>query len=135
MSPKATWNSNFRDLAASVIRMGAYAENGRITLKIAEEEIDCLQERWSRTSPDLEQFPLLVAQISREEGIKRNDLVDLVEMEVVIEYLSPVPGTRPTPDASFTMPRSHKKPRRMTATGCSIWRRMASTREMIKSTT
>ncbi len=83
MSPKATWNNNFRDLTASVIRMGAYAENGRITLKIAEEEIDCLRERWSRTSPDLERFPL-VHRFLGEEGIKRNDLVDLVEMEVVI---------------------------------------------------
>ncbi|MGE0244010.1 MAG: RNA repair transcriptional activator RtcR family protein [Pyrinomonadaceae bacterium] len=83
MSREATWNNNFRDLTASVIRMGAYAENGRITLKIADEEIKCLRDRWNRSSPELERFPL-THRFLGEDGINNNDLVDLVQMEVVI---------------------------------------------------
>ncbi|MDD5273701.1 MAG: RNA repair transcriptional activator RtcR, partial [Methylovulum sp.] len=33
-SPEATWNSNFRDLNASIIRMATLADGGRITLEV-----------------------------------------------------------------------------------------------------
>lgn len=46
-SPAATWRANFRDLNASVTRMGTLAPGGRITQDVAQEEIARLQHDWA----------------------------------------------------------------------------------------
>ncbi|AIE68162.1 MULTISPECIES: RNA repair transcriptional activator RtcR [Klebsiella] len=54
-SPQAQWRGNFRELGSSVARMATLAEQGRITLAVAEEEIMLLKESWQLTtsSPDI----------------------------------------------------------------------------------
>ena len=54
-SPQAQWRGNFRELSSSVTRMATLAEQGRITLAVAEEEIMLLKESWQLTtsSPDI----------------------------------------------------------------------------------
>lgn len=83
-SAVATWNNNFRDLKSSVIRMSAFAKNGRITQNIVDEEIDCLRERWRQTDPEHERFPL-VRKFTGDNALRNYDLVDLAQLEQVLE--------------------------------------------------
>ena len=43
VSPEAAWPGNFRDLHASITRLGTLADGGRITLRLVAEEIDRLR--------------------------------------------------------------------------------------------
>ncbi len=45
-SAQALWSANFRDLNASVTRMGTLADGGRITIDNVDEEIDRLLKKW-----------------------------------------------------------------------------------------
>lgn len=83
-STEATWNNNFRDLKSSVIRMCAFARNGRITQNIVDEEINCLRKRWRQTNPEHDRFPL-VRRFMGDDGLNNRDLVDLVQLEQVLE--------------------------------------------------
>lgn len=83
-SPEATWNSNFRDLKSSVIRMSAFARNGRITPTGVREEIKCLRDRWSHTESERNRF-VLVKRFLGEDALKNHDLVDLAQLEEVLE--------------------------------------------------
>ena len=47
-SPAAVWAANFRDLNASVTRLGTLAEGGRITAALVEEEIERLETSWRK---------------------------------------------------------------------------------------
>ncbi|MFO0697263.1 MAG: RNA repair transcriptional activator RtcR [Polyangiales bacterium] len=46
-SPAAAWTGNFRDLAASVTRLGTLAHGGRIDVQAVEEELARLRASWS----------------------------------------------------------------------------------------
>lgn len=48
-SPPALWRGNFRELSASVTRMATFAENGRITTALVEEETERLKNQWHST--------------------------------------------------------------------------------------
>lgn len=50
-SPQATWSANFRDLNASITRMGTLADGGRITVGVVEEEIARLRRKWHAANP------------------------------------------------------------------------------------
>jgi len=45
-SSQALWSANFRDLNASITRMGTLADGGRITVEVVNEEIKRLQQKW-----------------------------------------------------------------------------------------
>jgi transcriptional regulatory protein RtcR len=49
-SGQAQWRGNFRELSSSIARMATLAEQGRITLSIADEEISRLQHAWQTPS-------------------------------------------------------------------------------------
>lgn len=51
LAPAAAWHGNFRDLYASVRRMAALADTGRITLAQVEREIERLRMAWQRPGP------------------------------------------------------------------------------------
>jgi transcriptional regulatory protein RtcR len=46
-APRATWNGNFRDLAASVTRMATFAPKGRIDVATVDGEVARLLRLWS----------------------------------------------------------------------------------------
>lgn len=76
-SPQATWRGNFRELSASVTRMATFADNGRITLKTVDDEIDRLRYNWQESRP-----AVLTALLGEEaENI---DLFDRMQLENVI---------------------------------------------------
>ena len=45
-SAEATWSANFRDLNASVTRMGTLADGGRITVEAVNDELERLKRKW-----------------------------------------------------------------------------------------
>jgi transcriptional regulatory protein RtcR len=49
-APDAAWNGNFRDLNASVMRMGTFAAGGRIGTGVVSGEIVRLRGAWSRAA-------------------------------------------------------------------------------------
>lgn len=55
-SAEATWSANFRDLNASITRMGTLADGGRITVEVVNEEINRLRQKW-KSAPGLSPTP------------------------------------------------------------------------------
>jgi transcriptional regulatory protein RtcR len=56
-SPNASWNGNFRDLGAAVLRMATLSEGGRVDVRGVEEEIERLREAWSQASSNPDTSP------------------------------------------------------------------------------
>lgn len=52
-SSEASWRGNFRELSASVTRMATMAEQGRISLALAEEEIVRLRANWQTSAQQI----------------------------------------------------------------------------------
>ncbi|MGV3773513.1 MAG: RNA repair transcriptional activator RtcR, partial [Verrucomicrobiales bacterium] len=71
-SKEALWKGNFRDLNASVNRMGTLAHGGRITLECVNEELQRLRSLWAN--------PLLMAPCFDTNGIP-------VEIEAKLQSL------------------------------------------------
>ncbi|MFS1525715.1 RNA repair transcriptional activator RtcR [Microbulbifer sp. 2304DJ12-6] len=84
-SPDATWSANFRDLNASITRMGTLADGGRITAAVAEEEINRLRRKWqSAPSSDLDPGALIV-QVLGPGCTKEIDYYDQLKLASLIE--------------------------------------------------
>ncbi|WP_410498838.1 RNA repair transcriptional activator RtcR [Chitinibacter sp. S2-10] len=77
-SSDAKWSGNFRELSAAVTRMATLAENGRITLTQADEEIDRLRLSWQVSSPG-------VVDAVLGERASELDLFDRLQLERVIQ--------------------------------------------------
>ncbi len=73
-SSQALWRGNFRELGASISRMATFAERGRITKAVAEEEIGRLQAQWQTKSTNI--LPQQIGEI---------DLFDQPQLATVLE--------------------------------------------------
>ena len=73
-APDARWAGNFRELGASIFRMGTLADAGRITETLVEEEIMRLRLDWQDAKP------LKPSPIDQEL-----DLFDRVQLEAVLD--------------------------------------------------
>jgi transcriptional regulatory protein RtcR len=80
VSESAAWKSNFRDLSASITRLGTLAPGGRINREQVEHEIQRLRQAWQRTesSSHDELAELLTAQQRSE--LDAFDAVQLAEV-------------------------------------------------------
>lgn len=83
LSDEATWQSNFRDLSASVVRMSVLAHSGRITLTEVTDEIARLRERWKPTIITTDPTSL-IAEVLNPEQITALDLFDRAQLETVL---------------------------------------------------
>jgi transcriptional regulatory protein RtcR len=84
-SNDATWQGNFRDLAASVTRLATLATSGRIGNELVDAEIARLQWLWQRTDTK----PRVGSEISLrkllpEERVITMDLFDQLQLESVV---------------------------------------------------
>ena len=79
-SSNATWNGNFRELSASIMRMATLAEGGRITVDVVEDEIARLQNTWQPKRPPSALDTLLPAK-----ALDDLDLFDRLQLDAVIE--------------------------------------------------
>ncbi len=78
-SSAAVWNGNFRELSASIMRMGTLAEDGRITLDVVKDEIERLQSSWQPEQSHGHLESLLTA-----EKLADLDLFDRLQLDAVI---------------------------------------------------
>lgn len=52
IDPSTEWPGNFRDLGASVQRMGTLAPRGRVTMSMVEQETNILRQQWKDARAD-----------------------------------------------------------------------------------
>ena len=77
LSPQAAWRGNFRDLAASIMRLATLAPQGRITRELVDAEIARLQYLWQEERPATSALPSPVDAATL-------DLFDRLQLEAVI---------------------------------------------------
>ena len=87
-SSHATWNGNFRDLNASIMRMATLAERGRIGISDVDTETARLTEQWSA----LEEGAVLkpeqgvdLQEYLSQEALKEIDPFDRVQLSYVLD--------------------------------------------------
>ncbi len=86
-SPEATWQANFRDLNAAVVRLATLAPQGRITLDLVKEEKDRLLQRWSKLNAGsalTENDKELIEELLGQNEAKAMDLFDRAQLAFVI---------------------------------------------------
>ncbi|WP_426099239.1 RNA repair transcriptional activator RtcR [Providencia sp. PROV200] len=97
-SPRALWRGNFRELGASISRMATFAERGRITKAVAEEEISRLQAQWQTKSTNT--LPQQIGEI---------DLFDKQQLATVLEVCRRSASLSEAGRELFAVSRQHKK--------------------------
>lgn len=88
LSEQASWQGNFRDLNASITRMGTLATGNRIRREQVDEEIGRLQSQWqaeSRIEPPSQSTAGALRQWVPEEVVARVDPFDRVQLLYVIQ--------------------------------------------------
>ena len=78
LSPEAPWRGNFRDLAASIMRLATLAPQGRITTELVQAEIARLRWLWQDTSAPA------ASLIPAKANPDSLDLFDRLQLENVI---------------------------------------------------
>ena len=87
-SPDATWQGNFRDLNAVMIRMATLSEKGRITEALVHSETALLQRHWNKlarpTAAGTADDAAILAELLGPDGAEKFDSFDLVSLAHVI---------------------------------------------------
>jgi transcriptional regulatory protein RtcR len=83
VSPEATWPGNFRDLNASVTRLGTLAHGGRITRELVIEEMGRLRDAFSVGPPEKRRDALLDKVFADADPLDRFDRVQLEDVLLV----------------------------------------------------
>ena len=105
-SSDATWDANFRDLAASVTRMATLAPSGRIDPDTVDGEILRLRRTWGSVSRDADGDARLRALLGA--AVDEVDPFDLPQLKAVIDTCA---GSRSMSEASrklFSVSRTRK---------------------------
>jgi transcriptional regulatory protein RtcR len=88
-SPEATWQGNFRDLNAVMIRMATLAEKGRITEALVHSETALLQAHWNKLSrpsatPAASDDAAVLTSVLGKDYDEKYDSFDLVQLAHVV---------------------------------------------------
>ncbi|MDD9339317.1 MAG: RNA repair transcriptional activator RtcR [Providencia heimbachae] len=97
-SSQALWRGNFRELGASINRMATFAERGRITLSVVEEEIARLQAQWQTKQSN--KLPAQIGDI---------DLFDQQQLITVLDVCRRSASLSEAGRALFSVSRQQKK--------------------------
>jgi transcriptional regulatory protein RtcR len=106
-SPDARWSGNFRDLNGAVVRMATLAPGGRITIEVANEEIDRLKLAWGEQS--VNETDDLLEQLLGTERMNGLDLFDREQLASVIRLCRKSRTLSEAGRALFTTSRDRKK--------------------------
>ncbi len=108
-SPAGVWAGNFRDLNASINRMGTLASGGRITLELVEEEILRLERQWTvQGNAGADNRDPLKSFFSAEK-LETIDLFDRLQLQGVIEICSRADNLSNAGRILFSASRGRKK--------------------------
>ncbi len=80
-SKSATWQGNFRDLSASILRLATLAEGGRITDDLVRQEIERLSKLWGNHKENAQS--ILIDFLS-DEQLAEMDLFDRLQLKAVL---------------------------------------------------
>ena len=81
-SSEASWKGNFRDLNGAIIRMATFAESGRISKDVVDEEIERLRAAWQNSGVTSGKG---LEKLLDEDAIIELDLFDRMQLLNVIE--------------------------------------------------
>ncbi|MEC8428839.1 MAG: sigma 54-interacting transcriptional regulator, partial [Pseudomonadota bacterium] len=84
-SAEASWSANFRDLNASITRMGTLADGGRITAAVVDEEINRLRRKWKSTPSSSPAPSALIEQVLGSGSADEIDYYDQLKLASLIE--------------------------------------------------
>ena len=108
-SSDAVWSANFRDLNASITRMGTLSNGGRITVSVVDEEIERLQKKW-HPARQLQSLPKQI--IDRVLGIGKSQELDLYDQMILAGLIEVCQNSKSMADAGrklFNVSRATKK--------------------------
>ena len=108
-SPEATWSANFRDLNASITRMGTLADGGRITTAVVEEEITRLKIKWQSSTKPSSINLALIGKILGEEATAKMDYYEQLKLASIIETCRHSNSMAEAGRKLFNVSREHKK--------------------------
>ena len=106
-SHDASWKGNFRDLNGAVVRMATLAPGGRITIEVANEEIDRLKRAWGEQS--INETEDLLEWLLGTERMNELDLFDREQLASVIRVCRNSRTLSEAGRALFTTSRDKKK--------------------------
>ena len=104
---KASWEGNFRDLNAAVIRMGTLAPGGRIHGETVQEEILRLSDSWQTTAKGEDEA--LLRSLLGAAAFEDLDLFDRVQLAEVIRVCRRSPSLAAAGRRLFAASRKRKK--------------------------
>ena len=84
MSPEAKWTANFRDLRGMVTRMATLSENGIITPRVLEAQINHFKKKWAHgEAPDT--YDAILLPLLGEVRLAGLDIFDKIQLAPVIQ--------------------------------------------------
>lgn len=108
-SKEAIWSANFRDLNASITRMGTLADGGRITIEVAEEEIARLAEKWKSNGNDEGSTKEIVEGALGKNSSKTIDLYEQIKLAGIIQVCRESSSMAEASRKLFSVSRASKK--------------------------
>ncbi|MDP9835566.1 transcriptional regulatory protein RtcR [Neorhizobium huautlense] len=82
--PEAAWSANFRDLSASITRMGTLAPQGRITIDVVSDEVLRLKTAWGLDTQKHADDELLINMLGAERAAAL-DLFEVAQLATVLK--------------------------------------------------
>ncbi|WNZ56529.1 sigma 54-interacting transcriptional regulator [Microbulbifer sp. MKSA007] len=108
-SREASWSANFRDLNASILRMGTLADGGRITTQVVEEEIHRLRIKWQNPLTD-SSLPLArIETLLGRDHIEQMDYYEQIKLAGLIQVCADSNSMAEAGRKLFQVSRTSKK--------------------------
>ncbi|WHI44713.1 RNA repair transcriptional activator RtcR [Microbulbifer sp. VAAF005] len=108
-SREASWSANFRDLNASILRMGTLADGGRITTQVVEEEIHRLRIKWQNPLTD-SSLPLAhIEALLGPDQIEQMDYYEQIKLAGLIQVCEESNSMAEAGRKLFQVSRTSKK--------------------------
>lgn len=108
-SQEATWSANFRDLNASITRMGTLSDGGRITSEVVNEEISRLKTKWQANPGDSRNPSGIIEEILGTGSCDSIDYYDQLKLASLIEVCKNSNSMAEAGRKLFNISRSEKK--------------------------
>lgn len=102
-SAEATWAGNFRDLNASVTRMGVLSEGGRIDEANVADEIVRLKRDWRVDGAEPIEQKELLSQVDRFVGVQAAQALDYFDHIIIKGVVEVCANSRSMADAGRTL--------------------------------
>ena len=100
----AAWPGNFRDLAASVMRMATLAEGGRIVLEDVGHEVVRLEQAWHAHQPEAP-----VSRVARVLGDRALDIFEAAQLEAALAVIAASRNMAEAGRKLFAVSRTERK--------------------------